>query len=216
MIIVIGIFIYLILQVFIGLWLSRNISNEIDYLVAGRNLGYTLTTFGIFATWFTAEGVLSVSGEVFENGLPLITDDYFTWVIGIFALGLIFASRLRKMKLITFGDLFKNRYGLLIEKITVFILIPATLFWAAGQIRAFGVIIAGFSDINTSVAITVAAASVIIYTTFGGMLADSYTDLMQGLLLIIGLIVLSGFMISNGGLEVLSDIPKEHFQLSSK
>ncbi len=215
MLIVIGILAYMVLQILIGLWVSRKISSETDYLVAGRNLGYTLTTFGIFATWFAAEGLLSVSGEVFENGLPLITDDYLTWAIGILVLGLFFASRLRKMALVTFADLFKRRYGPLLERITALVLIPSILFWAAGMIRAFGLTLDGFSDFGLNTAITVAAVSVIVYTTFGGMLADAYTDLIQGIFLIAGLIVLTGFMIANGGLDVLSETPAQHFELTS-
>ena len=72
MLIILGIFGYLLLQVLLGIWLSRGISSETDYVIAGRKLGYTLTTFGIFATWFAAEGIISVTGEVFENGLPLV------------------------------------------------------------------------------------------------------------------------------------------------
>jgi Na+/proline symporter len=205
----------MILQIVIGIWVSRKVSNETDYLLAGRNLGYVLTTFGIFATWFAAEGLLSVSGEVFENGLSLITDDFLTWAIGILVLGLFFASKLRQMELVTFADLFKKRYDPTIEKITALVLIPATLFWAAGMIRAFGVTISGFSDIGITAALTIAAVSVIVYTTFGGMLADAYTDLIQGLFLIIGLILLTGFMIANGGLEALDKIPEQHFNLTN-
>ncbi len=215
MVIVISIFIYLVFQVFLGIWLSRNIASEFDYVVAGRSLGYTLTTFGIFATWFAAEGIMSASGAVFKGGIPAITGEHITWAIGILVLGIFFASRLRKMELTTFGDLFRKRYGPLVEKLTTFVLIPASLFWAAGQIRAFGVVISGFSDINMTLAISIAAASVIIYTTFGGMLADSYTDLIQGLMLILGLVLLVGFMIADGGLHVFRDIPSEHFQMAS-
>jgi len=214
MYIVLGIFAYMALQILIGVWVSRKISNETDYLIAGRNLGYTLTTFGIFATWFAAEGLLSVSGEVFQNGLPLITDDYLTWAIGILVLGLFFASRLRNNKLVTFADLFQRRFGLLVEKVVAIVLIPSILFWAAGMIRAFGVTIAGFTELGIFAAITIAALSVILYTTFGGMLADAYTDLIQGLFLIIGLIVLTAFMLANGGLDHMEEIPPHHFNLT--
>ncbi len=215
MVIIISIFAYLIFQVILGLWISRNIASESDYVLAGRSLGYTLTTFGIFATWFAAEGIMSATGAVYEGGIPAITAEHITWAFGIIVLGIFFSVRLRKMELTTFGDLFRNRYGRLIEKLVTFILIPPSLFWIAGQIRAFGVVISGFSDISITVAVSIAAASVIIYTTFGGMLADSYTDLIQGLMLILGLVLLVGYMVADGGLQVLDRIPVEHFQLSS-
>jgi SSS family solute:Na+ symporter len=49
---------YMLIQLAIGVWVSRRIHTESDYLVAGRRLGYGLTTFSIFATWFGAETVV--------------------------------------------------------------------------------------------------------------------------------------------------------------
>lgn len=45
-----GIFAYLLVQLIIGWWVSRYIKTEIDYLLAGRKLGYVPGTFTIFAT----------------------------------------------------------------------------------------------------------------------------------------------------------------------
>jgi len=159
---VIGIFIYLGFQILLGIWLSKKIATESDYLVAGRKLGFGLTTFGVFAIWFAAEGVLSTSGAAFQEGIPSITTDHLAWGVGVILLGIFFAASLRRQKFTTLGDLYRKRYGRMIERITVLLLVPVSIFWAAGQIRAFGVVIAAFSDINTSLAISIAAGAIII------------------------------------------------------
>jgi Na+/proline symporter len=46
---------YLAIQFGIGIWASRRVRTEDDYLIAGRRLGYPLAIFTIFATWFGAE-----------------------------------------------------------------------------------------------------------------------------------------------------------------
>ena len=51
----IGIFLYLALQLAFGLMVSRSIKTQDDYLLAGRQVGPVLGLFSIFATWFGAE-----------------------------------------------------------------------------------------------------------------------------------------------------------------
>jgi hypothetical protein len=51
-------------QLGIGVWISRRIASEGDYLVEGRRLGYTLATFSIFAAWFGAKTVIGSSASM--------------------------------------------------------------------------------------------------------------------------------------------------------
>jgi len=60
---------YLGAQLAIGVWVSPRIHTEDDYLVAGRKLGYPLTTFSIFATWFGAETCIASAGRAHEQGV---------------------------------------------------------------------------------------------------------------------------------------------------
>ena len=60
---------YLVVQLGIGVWVSRRIETEADYLIAGRSLGYSLATFSIFATWFGAETIVGSAGSVYREGV---------------------------------------------------------------------------------------------------------------------------------------------------
>ncbi len=62
-----GIFVYLLVLLIIGWWVSRYIKTEIDYLLAGRKLGYVFCTFTIFATWFGFESVIGSSGAIYDG-----------------------------------------------------------------------------------------------------------------------------------------------------
>ena len=61
--------IYLALTVAIGLWAAKKVHNARDYLVAGRSLPLYINTATVFATWFGAETVLSVSATFAKDGL---------------------------------------------------------------------------------------------------------------------------------------------------
>lgn len=186
----IGILFYVTIQLGIGWWVSRFIKTELDYLLAGRQLGYVLGTFTIFATWFGAESVIGASGAIYSGGLAGGTADPFGFGLCLIVMGIVFAVPLWKRKLITLADLFRQRYSSGVEKIAVFMMLPATLMWAAAQIRAFGQVLSASSTLEIEIAIVIAAAIVIIYTVLGGLLAVAYTDLIQGVVLIFGLIAL--------------------------
>jgi Na+/proline symporter len=194
-----AILIYVLLQLVLGYVISRGIHTEDDYLLAGRRLGYGLATFSIFATWFGAEACIGTSGAAFSEGLYGVTADPFGYGLCLLLMGMVFAVPLWKRKLTTIADLLRLRYSFATERLTAFIIAPASLLWAAAQIRAFGQILSASSDLTVTAAITVAACVVVAYTVMGGLLADAISDLIQGAILIIGLILLVPFVLNDGG-----------------
>ena len=182
-----GIAAYILAQLGIGVWVSRRIKTEDDYLVAGRSLGPVLLTFTVFATWFGAETCIGAAGAVYEDGLVGGTSDPFGYALCIVLTGLFFAVPLWRLKLTTLADLFRIRFDRSVERLAVVLLVPTSLFWAAAQVRAFGQVLSAASGLEVDVTISIAAAVVIAYTMFGGLLADAWTDLVQGIALIIGL-----------------------------
>ncbi len=190
---------YVLMQLGIGAFISRRIKTEEDYLVAGRSLGYGLTTFTLFATWFGAETCIGAAGAVYSEGLSGGSADPFGYALCILLMGLVFAVPIWKRKLTTLADLFRQRYSTTVERTAIALMIPGSMFWAAAQIRAFGQVLSASSGIDVELTISIAAGIVIVYTMFGGLLADAWTDLVQGIVLIAGLGTL--FFLVTGGQE---------------
>ncbi len=179
---------FLLLQVAIGVWVSRRIATEDDYLVGGRRFGYTLATFSIFATWFGAESVIGSAGAVFSDGVSIATAEPYGYALCLILMGVFVAKRLWARGLTTLADLYRQRFGTKVERLAAIILIPTSVLWAAAQVRAFGAVIALVGDIDLSLGLGIAALFTIAYTTFGGLLADAVTDVLQGLVLGAGLV----------------------------
>ena len=186
----VGISVYVLGMLILGHIVSKRIKNDTDYFLAGRSLGPFLATFSIFATWFGAETCIGTSGKVYREGISGTHADPFGYALCIFLMGFIFARILWNKKITTIPNLFRTRFGARAEILGALIMIPSSLVWAGAQIRAFGQIIHATTDYGVVVAVTIAALVVITYTISGGLLADAYTDLIQGSALIIGLIVL--------------------------
>jgi Na+/proline symporter len=181
---------FLVLQLGIGVWISRRIATEDDYLVGGRRFGYTLATFSIFATWFGAETVIGSAGEVYAGGVSLSSAEPFGYALCLILMGALLAKPLWDRGLTTLADLYRQRFGVSVERLAAVLLIPTSVLWAAAQVRAFGSVIALVGEIDVSVGIAVAAAFTIAYTTFGGLLADAVTDVIQGGVLTLGLVAM--------------------------
>lgn len=191
---------YMMLQFGIGIWVSRRIRTEADYILAGRNLGYALTTFSIFATWFGAETIVGSAGRAYREGISLASAEPFGYGLCLLLAGVVFAAPLWRRKLTTLADLYRQRFSVRTERIAAIVLIPGSIYWAAAQMRAFGhVISASASAIDAELAIGVAAGLTVAYAVFGGMLVDAITDVIQGVVLVVGLAVVFLFLLPQLG-----------------
>ncbi|MFT3923370.1 MAG: sodium:solute symporter family protein [Myxococcales bacterium] len=181
---------YVAAQLLLGVLVSRRIKTEDDYLVAGRSLGPVMATSSIFATWFGAESCVGAAGQVFEHGLSAVSADPFGYGLCLLLFGALFASPLWARKLTTLADLFRERYSPGVERLVALMLIPGSLLWASAQIRAFGHVLAATGHLAEPIGIALAAVLAVTYTSFGGLLADAYADLIQGGVLITCLLIL--------------------------
>lgn len=182
---------YVLLQFCIGAWLSRGMRSDTDYIVAGRSLSLPLVMFPVFATFFGSEALTATSAAVYETGLSGALVDPFCYGAAIILVGLFLAARLRERELITFADLFRNRFSPGVERLVVLVLLPGSLFWAAAQIRVFGVMLNSTAGMGLAQGLVFAALAVGIYSIVGGLLADAVTDMVQGLVVMLGLLVMA-------------------------
>ncbi len=212
-----GISAYVLMMLFIGVWVSKRIKNDDDYFLGGRSLGPFLATFSIFATWFGAETCIGTAGTVYKSGLGAIRADPAGYTICLLVMAVFFAKVLWKRKITTIPDLFRARFSPATEKFAAILLIPGSIIWAGAQVRALGQIISATTEFAPGTAITIAATVVIIYTTCGGLLADAYADLIQGIAVIIGLVFMFFTIASDmGGLGAMwAAIPSEKLSFNS-
>lgn len=210
-----GILVYIAGQLALGFWISRRIATEDDYLVAGRSLGFAVSTFTIFATWFGAETCIGAAGEAYSYGLSGTAADPFGYALCLLFMGLVFAVPLWRRKLTTLADLFRSRYGQNIERLGVLFMVPSSVMWAAAQTRAFGQVLGAASSLEVELTITIAAAVVIVYTVAGGLLADAITDFVQGIVLILGLVLVAALVFASGDMAAFAEVPAQRLSMLS-
>ncbi len=180
---------YLAVTIAIGLLAARRVHGVKDFLVAGRSLPLYMNVATVFATWFGAETVLSVSSTFAKDGLHGIPGDPFGAAVCLVLAALLFARLFYRMNLLTIGDFYRQRYGKGVEVLTSVAIVASYLGWTSAQMTALGLVIATLSagavDLNT--AILIGAGVVLVYTIFGGMWSVAFTDLFQTIVIFVGL-----------------------------
>jgi len=181
--------IYLLCTLLIGLWASRRVKNNTDYLVAGKSLPLYLEIGTLFATWFGAETVLGSSATMYESGLSGVTEEPFGASLCLFLVGALFARRLYRLNVLTLSDFYNQKFGGWNESLSAVIMIVSYFGWIAAQFLAIGVVIHLIvPELSLGLGIAIGALLVFIYTFFGGMWSISTTDIMQSVIIIFGLL----------------------------
>jgi SSS family solute:Na+ symporter len=212
---------YLIVSIAIGLWAAKRVHNSKDYLVAGRSLPLYINTATVFATWFGAETVLSVSATFAKDGLGGIVADPFGSSFCLVFVALFFARYFYRMDLLTIGDFYRKRYNKPVEVITSLAITASYLGWTSAQMTALGlafsVLSGGALSLNTG--IVLGAGVVLGYTIWGGMWSVALTDLFQSVMIIVGLIFVAwlvGDMAGGAGKVVAAASEAGKFQFWPK
>jgi SSS family transporter len=199
---------YLAVTIGIGLWAARRVHNAKDYVVAGRSLPLVMTTATVFATWFGAETVLSVSATFSRDGLGGIVADPFGASFCLVFVALFFARAFYRMDLLTIGDFYRKRYGKPVELVTSVAITASYLGWTSAQLTALGLVFSVLSGgaISLNTGIVIGAAIVLAYTIWGGMWSVAMTDLFQSFVILVGLCAIAWLVsdMSGGAAKVVA------------
>jgi solute:Na+ symporter, SSS family len=193
--------IYWVISVGIGLWAAMRVKNTADFAAAGHSLPLPIVTAMVFATWFGSEAVLGIPAEFIKEGLGGVVADPFGTALCLILVGLFFAKHLYNRRMLTIGDFFREKYGRTVEVLVTLCIVASYLGWVAAQIKALGLVFNVVSDgaISQDLGMVIGACSVLVYTLFGGMWSVAITDFVQMIVIVIGMLYISGEMTSMTG-----------------
>lgn len=177
--IVIGVVAFFLVRLFIGWWASRKVTDAADFVVAGRGLPIYMTAASIMATWFAGETLMGASANGYRSGFHGVIFDPFGAVLCLLVSGVFFIRMMRRARYMTVVDFFENRFGPQVGLISSVVQIITYLTWTAAQIVGGGHILHALLGWPVWVGMTVIGVTVTLYTTLGGMLADTLLDFIQ-------------------------------------
>ncbi len=204
--------VYFGLLVALAVFMSGRMESEEDFLVGGRKFNLWLTTFCLFATWFGAGTLIAATDEVAAEGLQVTALEPLGAGMCLVFSGLFLAKPLWELKLMTYADFFRDKFGVKLEFLSVMLNIPIYVGWIAVQIVSLANILAVFFPLPVWAFMIGIALFACFLTVSGGMWSVSITDSFQLLIIIIGLFYLlfkvSG-MVPEGIMGLLANVEAE-------
>ncbi|MDX9856518.1 MAG: sodium:solute symporter family protein [candidate division Zixibacteria bacterium] len=202
---------YLVLLIVVGAWRSTIVRTQDDFMVAGRRLSARVLVGTLLATWIGSGSIIAGAGLAYEKGLAALWFDLGVW-IAIVVLYLI-AGRVRRFAQYTVPDILETRYNRFARLIATVVTIIAYTAIVSYQFRAGGMVLNLVAGIPVDTGILITAAFVIGYTVLAGMISVAYTDVVNGIVMLLGLTVALPFMLDTvGGWDSLrAALPASHF-----
>lgn len=212
--------VYLLLMIGVAYWAftKRRSAGEggmsAQYYLGGRSLGWVVLVFTLLASGASAGTFIGAPGLVYDEG--------FAWVIAVMGqapasflvLGLLgkrFAILARKLGAITVIDILRHRYesGIVVALASIGIVVFLTAYMVA-QFTGGGRVIQALTGVPYTWVVLIAAGVVTIYTSLGGFLADAVSDTAQGLIMLVGGVVLWVAILGTvGGMSSITDQVKQ-------
>lgn len=189
-IIFIGVAIYLVIILSIGVYASKKASSAANFIVAGRRMPIWICSATIVATWFGGGTMMGGAGASYERGLLGVIADPFGGALALFLVGFFFARLFRRLRLLTFIDFFENRYGKTAATIAAIGSLCSNVGWTGALLVAFGYVFETLTGVPLELGIMGGAVVVFIYTVAGGMWAVALTDFVQMVVIAVGLVML--------------------------
>ncbi|MCK5894557.1 MAG: sodium/proline symporter PutP [Endozoicomonadaceae bacterium] len=195
-------FTYFMVMLWIGYEAYRRTSTSADYFLGGRSLGPWTAALSAGASDMSGWLLLGLPGFAFVSGLEafwlgagLLLGTWLNWLFVAKRLRIYSESLSDSLTLSEyFSNRFKDRSNILQLLSAVFILL-FFLFYTSSGLVAGGKLFETAFGMDYHWAVIIGAISVISYTLFGGFLAVCWTDLVQGLLMSVALIVVPLFAV---------------------
>jgi solute:Na+ symporter, SSS family len=207
--ILISLGIYFLIMLSVGYYSYKKTSDLNDYMLGGRELGPGVTALSAGASDMSGWMLMGLPGAMYATGYSS------AWLaiglmIGAYVNYLLVAPRLRTYTelandSITIPDFFENRFEdktkILRTVSAIVILIFFTLYTSSGLV-AGGVLFESSFGADYKLGLFITAGVVVAYTLFGGFLAVSITDFIQGVIMFTALILVPVVAFTEiGGIE---------------
>ncbi len=209
--------VYLLLLIFLG-WLGHRAKKEdslADFYLGGRGLGLMVLLLTLYATQYSGNTMLGFVGSAYRQGYQFLVA--VTFMMAIIGFYLIYAPRLHRLAhqrhYVTVGDYFQDRFRS--SPLTVFATVLGIVAlgnYILTNLKALGLLTETVTGVAGSYApgVIVLAFVMLAYELLGGLRSVAWTDVLQGVLLLLG--VMTIFIVAQasfGGLVGAAEVIRE-------
>ena len=219
---IIALALYAIAMATIGIISYRKSKTLDGFLIGGRKIGAWSTAFAYGSAYFSAVVFIGYAGQHgWKIGIGAIWIGIGNTIIGCLLSWLLFANRTRKMtkklNARTMPDYFEKRYDSKGLKILAAVIIFVFLVpYSAAVYKGLGSLFSAiFPSVDTWVWMLIIACLTAVYLVAGGYIATAYTNLIQGIIMIVGVVCLVIAVLANDSVGGITGLFKNLSEFQS-
>src|SRR6266550_8449819 len=182
--------------------------DEASYFVAGRSLNTFWGFIGLASLTTGGSTTVALAAFVYVHGLSGLWLD-FSGALGLFALALLLARRVRREGAMTLPEIVGRYYGGAARVAAGVLVLVSEIVWFALLVEATQVVLTAAFGLSPIPAIVGSTAVFVLYTALGGQFAVARTDLLQYGLMVAGIpVVALACTLARAG-DRLAALPRE-------
>jgi SSS family solute:Na+ symporter/sodium/proline symporter len=188
---------YLAFLTGVSLYKSRAVKTEADFMVAGRKLGAPILVGTLLATWIGSGSIIASAGLAYREGFAALWFDAGVW-IAIIVIYFV-ADRARRLEQLTVPDVLELRYNSWARILATLVTIIAYTVIVSYQYRAGGLVLNIVAGLDRDTGTIITAIFVIAFTAIAGLVSVAFTDIFNGMLMMVGIFLAYPFLTNRAG-----------------
>jgi len=208
---------YMVACVVVGLWALKRTKDAGDFFMAGRHLGAFVTAMAVFSSTLSGFGFVGGPGLVYRMGMSSM------WMIVCISIGYAMSFFLLGKRLRIFAEVYNplslpdvvaTRYASETTRLLISVaILCGVMAYLAAQILAMATVLqtliienTGLDTISIEATIAISCAVLVFYCVTGGIIASVYTDVFQGVIMIVAgvLVFITAANTVDGGFTEMS------------
>lgn len=205
---------YVCLMFYLGWRANRDTDGADDFFIGGRKMGALAVSMSMFSTMLSASGYVGSTSAGYSQGLSLV------WLslgatIGLVVFNMLIGPRLwyvgKKHGIYTVSEFITKRFNSgVIGAMLAFGTAIFVAFVMYGQFKFTAIMMEAITGLDYIPCLVIALVIMTAYTVGGGMKGVVWTDVIQGILMVVGALVLIFVSISKaGGLVEMNTVAAE-------
>jgi cation/acetate symporter len=193
---------FVLMTLGITYWAARRTRSAADFYTAGGGITGFQNGLAIAGDYMSAATLLGLSSMVFMRGF-----DGFVYIISFFVgwpvILFLLAERLRNLGRFTFADIASYRLDQnRIRTFAAFGSLTVVIFYLIVQMVGAGQLIKLLFGLDYAVAVAIVGVLMVVYVTFGGMIATTWVQIVKAVMLLAGGLLMLALAMSQFGFNV--------------
>lgn len=206
---------YLLIVFAFGIYMSGREETASDFFLAGRRLPWYAIAMSLFASNISSGSAIALAGDAYRYGIAVSTLEWGA-IVGLSVLAFVFLPYYRSTFVFTTPEFLEKRYGPAARMLfAITVMAVELLVYLPFILYAGGLFLGVMFDFPFAWSVIGIACFVGAYTTYGGLAAVVWTDVLQGTLTLLGGAAVTILGLARiGGIKAFAErVPEGHMHV---